>query len=524
LVENKQATAFNSFFERKNWMVENTATYNTKFNKKHHLKLLIGQSYQTEDINTTGSSPLAAQIVDVDGVKTTTFPKFEEKWSLLSYISRLNYDYKDKYIFSGSIRRDGSSRFGVNTKWGWFPAVSAAWVINNESYFKSKTINELKARISWGITGNNGSPNYGAISLLDDANYGETAGLAAATSPNQNLSWEQTSTLDTGLDISFFNGKISFTADYYKAITDGLLLDVPVPAHSGYNTSLRNIGKVQNTGFEVALNINKAKLGYIKWNSTLTFSTNKNEVLELGPDQDRILTDFHITQVGQPIGSFYTYRKIGVFQTQEQINTAPLHPEMRLGDYIFADLNGDNKITQDDREISGNFFPDFTYGFSNTFKYYNLTFSFLLQGKQGYEIFNGNSFFIRNLEGWSNGHSDINDYYSDSNLDAAYASPGKHVKTYEKSDLFVEDGSYIRLRKISIKYSIPQKLIKRMFIDKLAIYAAATNLFTITNYTGFNPEVSSNNSSFNNQKITPGFDYGAYPVAKTIVLGLNLTF
>ena len=531
LVENNQSKAFNSFFERKNCMIENTAIYNKIFNNKHSLKLLIGQSYQTEDMNTTGSNPLTAIITNIDGVITTTFPKFEEKWSLISYLSRINYDYKDKYIFSGSIRRDGSSRFGVNTKWGWFPSVSGAWRITKEDFFKNTIFNELKPRASWGITGNNGIPNYGAISLLDDANYSEFDGLSPSTAPNPNLSWEQTSTLDLGIDISLFKGKLNITADYYNAITDGLLLDVPVPAHSGYSTSLSNIGKVQNSGFEFALNIDKVKLGYVKWSSTFNISTNRNEVLELGPDQDRLLDPFgyHITEVGKPMGSYYTYRKIGIFQNQEQIDNYLANngtqPEMRIGDYIYADLNGDKEITQDDREISGDFFPDFTYGFSNTFKYKNLSFSFLLQGKQGVEIFNGNSFFIRNLEGWSNGHNDINNYFSATNPNATYAAPGKHSNVYQQSDLFIEDGSYIRLRKISVKYALPEKFLENISIDKMSIYIAATNLFTITNYSGFNPEVSSRNTSFNNrQTTTPGFDYGAYPVAKTIVMGLNLSF
>jgi TonB-dependent starch-binding outer membrane protein SusC len=525
LVENKQAEAFKSFYERKNWMNENTAFYQKSFNNIHHLKFLIGQSYQTENIKTTGSNPLTADQTDINGVITTTFPLFEEEWTLLSYLSRLNYDYKDKYIFSGSIRRDGSSRFGENTKWGWFPSVSGAWRLSKEDFFNSKSINEFKLRASWGVTGNNGIPNYGAIPLLADSNYGDLDGLSPYTSPNQNLSWEQTDTFDIGLDVGLFNSKLSFTADYYNAITTGMLLDVPVPAHSGYSSSLRNIGKVQNSGFEFALNVNKVKLGYVKWSSTFNISTNKNEVLELGPDQERILFPYHITEVGKPMGSYYTYRKIGVFNSQEQIDNAPTHAEMRLGDYIFADLDGDGKITSNDKEISGDFFPDYTFGFSNTFKYKNFSFNFLIQGKQGYEVFNGTSFFIRNLEGWSNGHNDINDYYSATNPNATYASPGRHVKTYEQSDLFVEDASFIRLRKVSLKYSLPEKYLANLSLRELSIYMSATNLFTLTKYSGFNPEVSSNNNSFNNsQALTPGFDYGAYPIATTIVMGLNLSF
>ncbi len=523
LADDKPATIFKSDSEKKNWVVENTVTFHKASSDSHDLKILIGQAYQTEDTETTGSSPLVAIIEESDDLITTTFPKFEEKWTLLSYFSRLNYDFKDKYIFSGSIRRDGSSRFGANTKWGWFPSVSGAWRLSKESFFNSKNIHEFKLRVSWGVTGNNGIPDYGAIPLLVPSNYEASIGFAPFTSPDKNLSWEETSTVDIGLDIGLFDGKVSLTADYYNAVTNDQLLKVPVPAHSGYTSSLRNLGKVQNSGFEFAFNVNKIKLGSVKWSSTFNISTNKNEVLELGPNQDRILSDYHVTQVGKPLGSYFTYRKIGVFSSQEQIDNAPTHPEQGLGDYIFADTNGDDKITPDDKEISGDFFPDYTFGFSNTFKYKNFAFGFLIQGKQGYEIFNGTSFFIRNLEGWSNGHRDISNYYSPSNPNAAYAHPGKHVKTYEQSDLLVEDGSYIRLRKVSLKYTLPQKLIEKMSIEKAKFYISANNLFTITDYSGFNPEVSSRNNTFNNRTTTPGFDYGAYPIAKTIVFGVSLT-
>jgi TonB-linked SusC/RagA family outer membrane protein len=523
-VDNKQATKFNSFYKRKNWVIENTANYRKKFNNGHDLNFLLGQTFQTESIKTTGSSQLLAQEVDNGSEIVTSFPLFEEKWSLISYISRLNYDIKDKYLLSASLRADGSSRFGDNTKWGWFPSVSGAWRVSKEKFFNSKLINELKLRGSWGVTGNNRSENYGAIALLGPTNYGNDTGFSPITAPNKNLGWEETNTLDIGVDIGLFNNKVSITADYYKSTTSDMLLDVPVPAHSGSTVSLRNFGKAENTGFEFAINVSQIKIGNVKWSSTFNISTNENKVLELGPDQDRMERPYHLTEVGKPIGSYYTYRQIGVFQTQEQIDNAPTHPEQRLGDYIFADINGDGKITSADKEISGDFFPDYTFGFSKTFKYKHFSFNFLFQGKQGYEIFNGTSFFIRNLQGWSNGHSDINNYYSASNPTGTYASPGDHIKTYEQSDLFVEDGSYIRLRKVSLGYKFPEKHLANTFIKKAKLYIAARNLFTITNYSGFNPEVSSSNKSFNKETITPGFDYGAFPIAKSFVLGVNLSF
>lgn len=524
LASDKQASGAYYSGQRKNWVWENTGFYHKAFDDVHNLDILLGITYQTESTESTFPNPLASTLVNQGGVNTTIYPLFEEEWSLISYLGRVNYDYKHKYILSASMRYDGSSRFGNNTKWGWFPSVSGAWRISKEDFFKSETISELKLRASWGITGNNSIPNYGSIPLLSSANYINSIGLAPSTSPNENLSWEQTNTLDIGFEIGLFKNKLGITADYYYAITDDLLLDVPVPAHSGNTSSLRNIGKVQNTGFEFTVGLNNIMLGAVAWSGNFNISTNKNEVLELGPDQDRIVNALHITEIGKPMGSYYIYRLEGLFETQEQIDNAPIHPEQGLGDYRFADLNGDGFITGDDREIGGDFFPDYTWGFSNTFKYKNFDFNFAFQGKEGYEIYNGTGFFIRNLEGWGNGHADINNYYTTDNPSGPYAHPGKHVKTYERSKLLVEDGSYIRLRSISFGYTLTEDVLKNTFMDRLKVYVSSKNLFTITNYTGLNPEVSSRTKSFSTGALQPGVDYGAYPIETSVVFGVNLEF
>jgi len=524
LAKDTQATQSYGTFTSSNWISENTVTYGKTFNEDHELSVLVGHTFQTERTESTLPSALASQTVNFGGVLTTINPLYEEKWSLISYISRVNYIYKLKYIIGASFRRDGSSRFGANTKWGNFPSVSAGWRINQESFFDIEVVNDLKFRASWGITGNNSIPNYGSVPLLGTANYGTSTGLAPSTSPNADLSWEETKTLDIGLDLALFNNKLMLSADYYNALTDGLLLEVPVPAHSGNTSSLRNIGEVENKGFEFSIATNDIDLGPVKWSSAFNISSNKNEVKKLGPGQDRILEALHITQVGESLGSYYIYRMLGVFQTQEQIDNAPIHPEQGIGDYMYEDLDNDGEITANDREIAGDFFPDYTFGFSNTFKFMNFDFNFLLQGKQGFEIYNGLGFFIKNLEGWGNGSAAINDFYSESNPNAVYAHPGKHVKTYERSKLLVEDGSYIRLRNISLGYTIPKTIVKKVGIENLRVYVAAKNLFTITDYSGYNPEVNSTNTSFNNKTTTPGVDYGAYPVDRSVVFGINLSF
>ena len=250
LSKDKQAKALNSFHQTINNIFQNTLNYKEIFGNINNVNLLVGQSFQTESLEYTSKNPLQSETRVINEISTTSYPLYKEKWALISYFSRLNYDFKDKYILGVSIRTDGSSRFGKNNKWGWFPSVSGAWRLSQESFFKIDVVSEFKIRGSWGITGNNNISNYGAISLLEPSNYGDNNGLSPSTSPNENLSWEKTNTFDIGIDISFFDNKMSITADYYRAVTNDLLLEVPVPSHSGNTSSLRNIGKVLNQGFE----------------------------------------------------------------------------------------------------------------------------------------------------------------------------------------------------------------------------------------------------------------------------------
>ncbi len=520
----------------RNWLNENTLTYANTFAAKHNFSALLGYTIQKEYFE---SSALAAtnfpndEVTTLNAGQVTSGNSFVEEWALLSYLGRITYDYNNKYLLTASIRRDGSSRFGENNKWGYFPSASVGWRMSKEAFFpENKLFSDVKLRASWGVTGNNQIPNFGAVALLQTSNYiinnNVVNGLAPNTAPNPNLSWERTNMVDIGLDLGLFNNTLFITADYYNATTEDLLLNVPVPAQSGFTSTLRNIGEVRNTGFELGLNLQK-RLGQLELSSSFNISTNQNEVIALGPDQERILTSNHITEIGSPLGSYYGYRVLGVFQNQQELESYPRLSRSTVGSYKYADLNGDGAITDADRTILGDFFPDYTFGFSSTLRFKGLDLSFLLQGSQGFEIYNSMRAFNFNQEGWGTPSAlQVNNYFiaPDDPNNGTFAKPRQAPtdKNYEQSDFLLEDGSFIRFRNITIGYTLPANLTQRWFIRNARVYLSALNPFTFTDYSGFNPEVSSRNASFNNQTITPGVDYGAYPIARSFVFGLNLGF
>lgn len=516
-----------------NYLWENTLNYDFDIMEKHLINVLLGHSFQSEMIE---GNKITASNFPNDAVETlnagivNSGNSYRERWSLLSYLGRINYSFKDKYLISAAIRGDASSRFGKNNKWGYFPSVSAGWNVAKENFFKSDYISLLKLRASYGKTGNNQISNYGSIALLGNSNYvldnQLVTGQSITTAPNDNLSWERTDMYNTAIDLQIKNGKYFATLEYYVSDTKDLLLDTPVPAHSGYTNSLQNIGEVRNSGLEFTVGAN-IKSKNFKWKSNFNIATNKNEVIKLGPRQNRILGTVHLTEVGKPLGSFYGYNVLGVYQTEEEIANSASLPTSQVGSYKYEDINGDGEISDADRKIIGDFFPDFTYGFSNSFKYKNLDLNILIEGKQGFEVFYGLGFFHYNSEGWNNVSTDlINNYFTPDNPNATYARPlaSPTDKRYEYSNLMIKDGSYVRLKSINLGYTLPKSLSKLVRFESFRIYATAQNLLTLTKYPGYNPEVTSKNKSWNNQTLTRGVDYGAYPLAKSVVFGIQAKF
>jgi TonB-linked SusC/RagA family outer membrane protein len=401
---------------------------------------------------------------------------------------------------------------------------------------KATAISELKIRLSWGETGNFEIPNYGSVGLLSPSNYNfngsEANGIIQQTIPNPKLTWEKSAQTDIGVELGLFKNRLFLLADYYKTVTSDLLLNVSITSVSGFNTVLQNLGQVKNEGFEIAFK-SRNFVNKFTWDTDINFSTNKNEVLSLNSENEPIFSIGgagirHITRVGDPIGSYYGYVVDGIYQNQQDIANSPIDtqaPKPAPGDLKFKDINGDGKITPDDRTVTGSYFPDFTWGITNSFSFKGADFSFIIQGVEGNEILNLTGRHLSNGEANFNSYAIWNERWKSAeepgngSIPRADRESGRHGNNMRPSSFQVEDGSFIRLRNVTLGYTFPAKTFLKGNIDKLRLYVTGSNLITLTDYLGYNPEVSNIAGS-----LTPGEDYGAYPLNKTIVFGINLNF
>ncbi len=518
-----------------NWLAEQTLSYNRSFDNIHNLSALVGYTAQKEnvDVNTVIADNFPDDLVPtVSGGQVTQGTAATESWSLVSALARVNYDYDDLVLLTGTIRSDRSSRFGPNNKTGIFPSVSVGYRVSKH-LSNVDWLSDLKFRFSWGKTGNFLIPNYASVGLLDQSNYvfGNvlTNGISPITISNQDLSWEKTSSIDFGLDFGFLDDRIYGAIEYFKSTTSDLLLAVQIPAALGFTNALTNIGEVVNDGFEIGIT-SRNLVGEFKWNTDLNFSMVDNEVTKLGPSGDPILSsggagNRHITRIGDPIGSYYGYVTDGIFQNQAEINSAPEdkiatpHP----GDFRWKDINGDNIIDANDRTVIGNYLPDFTYGITNTFSYKNFGFSFLIQGVEGSEVLNLTRRHLGNGEANFNSYRDWVDRWrspeNPGNGEIPRANRQTGNSNNRPSSFQVEDASYWRLRNMSLSYSLPSTAFKSTF-SELRFYLSGTNLFTSTKYIGYNPEVNNIEDNVNVQ----GEDYGAYPLSRVFSFGVNASF
>ena len=537
-----------------NWLSENTLTYDKKIGD-HAFTGLLGYSIQKQRDE---SMYVAANNFPNDLVHTlnagtvTAGNTSASEWSLLSYLARLQYNFKNKYFFAGTIRRDGMSRFGADNKWGYFPSVSAGWLISDEAFMSGvSAVNNLKLRASYGVTGNNQIPNYGSISLLGAAPYvnGSTLanGLKVSGLANSGLKWEKTDQFNIGIDLGLFNNRINLSAEFYNSITRDMLLFVPIPDITGFSSQLSNIGKMRNRGVEFNIS-SKNITGDFTWTTDFNISRNRNKVLQLGPGNapiqyvDNVVTVR--TEVGQPVSNFYGYVFDGVFNNQAQIDAYPHHASTTPGDPKVRDVNGDGKISDADRTILGNYQPDFTAGITNTVGYKGFEFSFLFQGSFGGEIANNN---VRYLGTWDNGRnffaSMYNYWRSESEPgDGTHFKPTVNYLGLQKqfSSYWVEDASFVRLRNVRISYGLPSKWTNKIKINNARIYVNAENVHLFSKYTGYDPEnttygttsysssmETSGSYSSGNAPVPGAFqgvDYGSYPLPRTITVGIKADF
>ena len=526
--------------ESVNWLAEQTLTFTHAFDGGHDITALAGFTSQKERIDI--SQVIAEnfpddQVPTISGGQVTDGNSITEEWSLISYLARVNYDFNDKYLVTATIRADKSSRFGSGNKTGTFPSVSVGWRLSSEEFLQDADwLSDLKLRASWGQTGNFLIPNYAAIGLLDATNYvfgGVIVnGIAPSTISNQNLSWEKTSQIDIGLDFGILSDRVYGSIEYFKSTTSDLLLAVQVPAALGFTNALQNIGEVENTGIELSLT-SRNTIGEFKWRTDLNFATLDNEVTKLGPTGDPILSVGgaglrHITRIGDPIGSYYGYIVEGIYQNQAEVDAALPDedaPDPRPGDFFFKDVNGDGVINADDRTVTGNYLPDLTFGITNTFSYMGFDLSFLIQGVQGSEVLNITRRHLSNGEANFGSYAEQNDRWisesqpGNGNIPRADRLTGNHGNNNRPSSFQVEDASYIRLRNVTLAYTFPSGSLGNTLED-LRVYVTGTNLFTSTDYVGYNPEVNNQSELVNVQ----GEDYGAYPLYKVFSVGVNASF
>jgi TonB-linked SusC/RagA family outer membrane protein len=531
------AATGNAFSEQAvRWLVNQVLTYNVSFNDAHNLEVLVGtesnkQQYQSSNAAGNTFANDIVQTLNAAGQPASVTSQETEN-ATVSYFGRISYNYKTKYLLNVSVRRDGASTFGPDNRFGNFPAASAGWRVTEEPFMQNlPVLSELKLRVSYGLSGNNDFGNYAYAGNLGATNYSfynnVVTGLAISSLGNPSLSWERNQQLDLGVDIGLLKNRISLTVDYYDRITKDLLLSVNVPTLTGFGSANKNIGRMSNKGFEFGVNSYNLT-GAFTWNTSANLSFNRNKVLALGPTGDPLrngsgVGETNITMIGHPIGSFFGYKQTGIFRDAADVHANPHDNTTRPGDVKYEDVNKDGKIDANDRTIIGNNQPDFIYGMTNSFSYKGIDLSIAIQGTQGGQILNLSRRFFDNLEGGGNNLAIALDRWRSPENPGNGKVPRANARTTGNnnavSSRWVEDGSYLRIQNISLGYKLPKSVINRLKLQQVWIYASAQNLYTWTNYTNFNPEVSNYEVA-----LTGGVDYGSYPLARTVTFGINVGF
>lgn len=525
---------------------ESILTYLKKI-KEHSINAMLGTTYENSiyiyesmSANNFPNDMLTSFNLSAGTVYGTPVNGRQPR-KLLSYLGRVNYSYNDKYLLTASYRMDGSSVFGPENRWAGFPSFSAAWKINKEDFVgRLNKLNDLKLRVGYGITGNQAISPYAALSQYWPVPYisSETQhnGYAVTTLGNNKLKWETTAQFNIGLDVALPKNIASFTIDWYNKKTTNLLQNIILPGNTGYYSQLQNVGSIQNRGWEFGVNANIFNKETFKWNTAFNITTNRNKILSLGDkDQqfaDKItLTDApFIQKVGQPVGMLYGYVEDGFYNSEADVRKDPLYMDAdetkvksMVGEIRYKDLDGKTGITDADRTYIGNVNPKYSFGFTNNFTYKKFDFSIFIMGVQGNDIINLTKYYMSNL-GYLQYGNITQDLYNGrwTAENPTSAVNPKAIATTTRSFYFtrrfIEDGSFVRLKNITVGYNI--QLPKLQFINSLRVYVAANNLLTITNYSGYDPEVN----GYGQNPAMRGVDLGGYPVSRTFAMGIKCAF
>ena len=519
---------------------DNTLTYTKEFEQGSSLSTVIGMGAQENQYkyirgSIQGFTSESTQTLN-NGLLQPTIDGSGSEWAILSLFARGQYDFKNKYYMTATIRRDGSSRFGKGNKYGIFPSASLAWRVSEEKFLsESKVVNDLKLRAGYGITGNQNIGNYSFASSYNTNlyNFNGTFVTAAVPTvlPNSNVKWESQKQFNVGIDASLFNNFLDVTIDGYLKDTEDMLVPQTVPVTSGYSdvyVPFINAGKIRNKGVELLLTTHNVNTDKLKWSTDVVFAYNKNEVIDINSDTPLttggIGLNYNLARIqpNYPINVFYGFVHDGIFQTQEEVeNHAVQVPgtnpatSTAAGDIRFKDLNSDGLINDDDRTFIGNPNPDFTFSLNNTLSMGNFGLSVFLQGVYGNDIFNANRLYTENMSVTTNQSISVLQRWRGPGTStfmprAVFGNPNNNNR---QSTRYIEDGSYARLKNINLSYNVPMERMKKSFFDSVKLYVSGQNVFTLTNYSGFDPEVGPS-----------GIDNNIYPIVRTITLGTTLGF
>jgi TonB-linked SusC/RagA family outer membrane protein len=518
------------------WLNENTLTYANTINGKHNFDVLAGytaQQYKNPYEYMYGRGFPNDLIKTLNAATVYNLTEDYNEWSLLSFVGRINYNFNRKYFLSAAIRRDGSSRFGSNNKWGNFPSVSAGWLVSDESFFSQITaISYLKLRASYGLTGNNNIGNYTYYAAVTNTNYVFNGALSSGKSTtslgNTDLGWETTAQTDLGFELGLIKDRIFLTYDYYQKTTSGMLYQVNVPQSSGYSSIYTNIGEFKFWGHEFTLT-SKNLIGELKWTTDFNITFSKNKVMKLGTQNAPIGGQYDnpsITQVGSPIGMLHGFVFDGIYKNQAEFDAAPHHATSAVGTVRYKDVSGPNGVPDGiidnyDTQIIGNPNPKFIFGMTNSLTYKNIDLNVVISGSYGNDIMNRTLEYTQNLDAVFNVTKDVaNRWRSPENPgDGLFptTNTGTALARYDNSR-WVSDGSYLTVKNITLGYTLPFK--NSAYFEKMRIYCSIQQALVLTKYNGANPEVSSNGSS----ALYQGIDFTAYPVPRTFTFGVNLNF
>lgn len=538
----------------KRWQISNTLTYQNRFKKKHNVNLMLGHESAG-----TGYESLLGQSKDFPfenfgtdnlglGATPSKVNTTRTKSMRLSFFARGFYSYDDRYMLTATFRADASTVFSPKHKWGFFPSFAASWNMKNEAWLKDvDPISTMKLRAGWGTVGNDRITNYLSIDLYTDSKIGMGTTTYTALTPKQianyDLRWEGSMTTNIGLDLGFFDNRLNITLDGFVKDTKDLLIQQKLAYVTGFSSQWQNVGKIRNAGVELSISsINFSRRNF-SWSTDFNLSFIKNTLVSLQDGTDYIARksgfnsnftqDDYISYVGSSLGDMYGYVFDGVYQYSD-FNMLP-DGTLQLKDGVvdlsprgyapvpgmtkYKDINGDGKITPDDRTSIGNGYPDFYGGITNRFQFYGVDFSFLLQFSAGNDVYNAMRVFLtQSRNERTNMLAEVGDRWKPTNASNKVPSATGYIP-YDISSRFIEDASFLRLKNITLGYTLPEKWTRKIWVNKLRLYVSAQNLFCLTKYSGFDPEVSMLNSP-----LTPGFDWGAYPKSRVFTMGLDIQF